>query len=73
MQEERLKEIGRLIDAARRHEGISKQKLGEACGYVGPNAFRNVIRWEQGDLAVPSHRVRRLSEALHVPLDSLIP
>ena len=73
MQDKRLREIGRLIDEARKEAGITKQALGEACGYVGPNAFRNVIKWEQGQLAVPSCRVRRLSEAIHVPLDQLIP
>lgn len=67
-------EIGAIIRNARLIKGMSMTELGKRTGYVHqPAASFAVGRWETGVLYVPTEKLRDVSEALDIPLESLIP
>jgi len=66
-------EVGQIIRKTREERHMSKQALAEACGYEGKMAYRVVYGWECGERDIPCTRLRKLAEALQIPVERLIP
>lgn len=65
--------IGDLVASARKAAGLTQKQLGEMIGYNGPNAHIMIQRFEANKREVPLSKIRALSKALNIPLESLIP
>ena len=68
-----MKSMGSYIKACRIARGFTQEELGILCGYTPGSANKTVYTWEHDMQKVPLDRLRKLSKALQVPLDSLIP
>lgn len=66
-------EYGDMIRQLRTAAGLTQKALGEACGYIEASAERSVRHWESGRSYPPIEMLRALAQALHVPVESLIP
>ncbi len=67
------KEICEKIKMARTAKKLTQKQLGELCGYEGRSAESTVQHWEYGTHSIPLSKLRKLSEALGLTLDDLIP
>lgn len=62
-----------MLRLARKAAGLTQRQVGELCGYKGNSAERTVQHWESGRSYPPLEKIRALAQALHVPLETLIP
>lgn len=65
--------IGELIAQARKKAGLTQKQLGILIGYDAGAAERAVQYFEANKREVPLSKIRALSKALNIPLESLIP
>ena len=65
--------FGSLIKERRQTLRLTQRQLGEQCGYTGRSAETVVQSWEADRQPVPLDRLRRLANALKIPLETLIP
>lgn len=68
-----MTEYGEMIRAFRKAAGLTQKQLGLACGFDEKNADRNVRGWEAGKSYPTIYVLRRLSAALGVPIENLVP
>lgn len=66
--------IGEIIREKRMVLGMTQSQLGERCGYKAGCSARNIVKlWEADKRDIPTRKLRAVSDALQLPLTSLIP